>query len=251
MIEFTHRLTSGLAFLFVLGLLIWVLRATPKRHIARTGAILSIFFMVVEALIGAGLVIFKLVAGDTSTMRALYLSGHLVNTFLLTASIGLTAWWLNSGLRPQIKRSGALGLIFLIGITSTLVLGVSGVIAALGDTLFPVASFSEGLRQDFSATSHFLIRLRILHPVIAISVGLLLITISILASMIRPGVATNRLAALVVIVVLVQFMVGFINVWLLAPIWLQLFHLLLADLVWLALILLAASVFGLKVDSRL
>ncbi|MGH9899255.1 MAG: COX15/CtaA family protein [Pyrinomonadaceae bacterium] len=249
-IEFTHRLTSGVAFLFVLGLLIWVFRATSKKHIARTGAILSIVFMVLEALIGAGLVIFKLVAGDTSMTRAVYLSCHLVNTFLLLASIGLTAWWLSGGIRPQIRKSGLLGLILLIGIIATLVLGVSGAIAALGDTLFPVTSFSEGFKQDFSTTAHFLIRLRILHPIIAIIVGLFLIAISVLVSMIRPGVATNRLATLVAIIVLVQLMIGFINVWLLAPVWLQLFHLLLADLVWLALILLTASVFGAKVRSE-
>jgi heme A synthase len=34
---------------------------------------------------------------------------------------------------------------------------------------------------------------------------------------------------------------GFVNVWLLAPVWMQLTHLLVADLLWIALVVMAAS----------
>ena len=50
--------------------LAWTFRAFPKRHAARLGAVLSTVFMFSEALIGATLVKFGLVAHDASPARA-------------------------------------------------------------------------------------------------------------------------------------------------------------------------------------
>jgi heme A synthase len=240
MVEFTHRLTSGVAFLLVVGLLVWAWRAFPPGHQVRLGAVASMVFMVLEALVGAGLVLFELVAENDSIARALAISVHLVNTFLLLAAISLTAWWA-SGARPvRLQRDIRTGS-FAIAFLGMLVLGMSGAVTALGDTLFPSGTLAQALRDDFSPTAHILIRLRVLHPTIAVAVSLYLILISnwIARQMQNPQV--NRLSKLLILFVVIQMSAGVLNVFLLAPIWMQLLHLLLSDALWITLVLLAAT----------
>ena len=244
MIEFTHRLTSGVALLLVLVLFIWGFRKYEKYHPVRLGAVLSLIFIITEALVGAGLVIFEWVADDASTGRAVSIGVHLVNTFLLLASLTLTAWWASGGRKVQLRNQGIFLWLYLAGCIGVVLIGISGAITALGDTLFPIESLQEGIKQDFASSSHFLIRLRIWHPVIATIVGLYLIFISLLLGMFREAKVTRRLAAALSILFLVQLFAGMINLILLAPIWMQLLHLLLADLVWIILILLGANAFS-------
>ena len=71
LIEFTHRLTSGLAFLLVLGMLIWALRAYPKGHRVRKASGAAMIFIISESLVGAGLVLFEWVAGNISASRVI------------------------------------------------------------------------------------------------------------------------------------------------------------------------------------
>ncbi|HEV2764869.1 MAG TPA: COX15/CtaA family protein [Pyrinomonadaceae bacterium] len=241
LIELTHRATSGVALLLVLALPFWAFRAFPKKHPARLGSVLSVVFILTEALVGAGLVLFELVAGNASLARALFMSVHLANTFVLVAWLTLTAWWGAGEARPRLRGHGGLGLSVGAALAGMLVLGVSGALAALGDTLFPSATLAEGLRQDFSPTAHFLVRLRLLHPTLAVAVGLLLLFTAALACRTRPHRQTHRLAFALLVLFAVQLGAGLLNVWLLAPVWLQLLHLLLADLNWIALVLLAAS----------
>src|SRR3954468_6925819 len=92
LVEFAHRATSGLAFLLVVALVVWAFRAFRRGHAVRAAAVASGVFIVTESLIGAGLVLLRLVADNASVARALYLSVHLVNTFLLVAALALTAW---------------------------------------------------------------------------------------------------------------------------------------------------------------
>ena len=241
MIEFTHRASSGIAFLLVLGMLIWALRKFPRGNRIRRGAIFSMLFMITEALVGAGLVLFELVAENTSTTRALSISVHLLNTFLLIACISLTAWWASGGRPIKIEAKDSSAWLLAIGFIAVLILGISGALTALGDTLFPVSSIEEGLRQDFSPTAHFLVRLRILHPTIAVIVGIyLIIIISWVFSRMRHR-ENMILGRLTILLILIQLLAGLINVYLLAPVWMQLIHLLLADLVWIGLVLFAAD----------
>jgi heme A synthase len=240
-VEFTHRLSSGLAFLLVVGLALWAFRSYPRRDPVRLGASLSLGFMVVEALIGAGLVLFGLVADNTSAYRAISISIHLVNTFLLLASLTLTAWWASRGRSIPPKSLQLPVWVFFLAFLGVLVIGVTGAITALGDTLFPAASLSEGLRQDLSPAAHFLIRLRLLHPVIAVLVGLFLIIAARLTMAGSVAPMTTTLARALTALVILQLGVGAVNVILLAPVWMQLFHLLLADLTWIALVLLTAA----------
>ncbi len=194
---------------------------------------------------GAGLVLFELVAHNTSIARAVYLSVHLVNTFLLVAALTLVAWWA-TGESRKAEGGRRKGLAWMFGacLLGTLVLGVSGAIAALGDTLFPVSSLAHGLEQDFAPAAHFLLRLRIFHPAIAIAVGAGLVAAATIAARARPQIGTKRLSRILTTLVFLQLAFGALNVWLLAPIGMQLVHLLLADLLWMTLVMLAASALG-------
>lgn len=247
LIEFTHRLSSGLALLLVIGLIIWAFRQYPPGHPVRLGAGLSMFFMITEALVGAGLVLFELVAYDTSTARALVIALHLINTFLLLAFLVLTAWWASGGRPVQFKGQGGLGWMMALAFLAMLLLGASGAVTALGDTLFPATSLAEGLQQKFSPTAHFLVRLRLWHPLIAIAVGAYaVVVIGLVKSRLTDPLA-GRLGRVFTVLYFVQLASGALNVVLLAPIWLQLWHLLLSDALWIILVLFATVTFAQRV----
>lgn len=241
LIEFTHRLTSGIVLVMVVILVIWAWRAYPRGHRVRLGALWSLIFTIIEALVGAGLVLFELVADNDSTARAVSMAVHLVNTFLLLAAVTLTAWWASGGPAVRLKHQGVVGWLLGLGFAAMLVVGASGAVTALGDTLFPAESLAEGLREKFSPTAHLLIRLRVLHPVLAIATGFYLFFVARLVSRLRPDPAIERFARATMLLFAVQLVAGAVNVALLAPVWMQLLHLLLADLVWITLVLLAAS----------
>jgi len=241
LIEFSHRLMSGVALLLVIGLLVWVWRAVPRSHPARLGAGFSMFFIITEALVGAGLVLFQWVAKDVSLGRVISIAVHLVNTFFLLAALTLTAWWASGGQPVRLRGQGKTIWIFGLALLGVLLLGISGAITALGDTLFPAASLSEGMQQDLSATANFLVRLRIWHPFIAVSVGIYLAVFAFRFILSGAHVLVRQLAGIFSGLFLVQLTAGAVNVILLAPVWMQLVHLMLADSVWIILVLLAAS----------
>jgi heme A synthase len=152
LVELTHRLTSGAALLLVVGLVWRSRRLFPKGDQVRRGAFWSLIFILIEALLGAALVKFNLVAGNASVARAFVMSIHLVNTFVLLALLSLTAWWAMGAPPVRLRGQGKVNAIFAAGLCGTLLIAVSGAIAALGDTLFPARSLAEGMRQDFSPT---------------------------------------------------------------------------------------------------
>jgi heme A synthase len=250
-IEFTHRLSSGAVLLMVLLELVWAFRAFPKGHLARRGAAASMFFMLTEALIGAALVLFEYVAHDKSVGRAAWMSIHLVNTFFLIAAITSTAFWSKGDARLRIRDQGSVVVLVIAGTVGTLVVGVSGAIAALGDTLFAAPSLARGFADDLSPAAHFLQQLRVIHPIAAVLVAVFLLYArgAIAAQRHSPAVrrASRALAALVV----AQIGLGFLNLALLAPVWMQLVHLLVADLVWVTFVLLAAAALDERVAAEL
>jgi heme A synthase len=230
-----------LALLLVVGALIWAFRAYAPKHRLRRYASAAMFFILMEAAIGAGLVLFEMVAENKSIARALWMSAHLINTFLLVGALALMAWTATTGERFDIRGQSSINWIFAAAIVATLILGVSGAVTALGATLFPVASLAEGLRQDLSPTAHVLIRLRFFHPFIAIGVSGFLILTAFFARSRRTGVEVRRWSTLLITIVMAQLGAGAVNLLLHAPTWLQLVHLLLSDLVWIALVLLGFS----------
>jgi heme a synthase len=248
LIEFSHRLTSGLALVGVIGLYLWTRQLRPAGDAARRAASASVVFMLSEAAVGAGLVLFRLVADNASMARALFMAAHLTNTFVLLAAMTLTAWWLSGGAVPRPRQHPRLAGGWALSAALFLVASISGAVAALGDTLYPSASLAEGLRADLSTTSHVLIRLRMLHPVLAVSAAVVAMLIA--PRLVRDDDANGqRLARAVVVIAGLQLLAGITNVLLLAPIWMQLTHLLLADAVWISLVLLGAQVLSGRATS--
>ena len=247
LVEFSHRLTSGLALLLVLGLVLWS-RAFPPRGLVRRAAWASLILVIVEALIGAGLVLFGWVAEDTSSARAIAVALHLVNTLLLLAALTVTAW---AAGRPQsiiVRWGGRWQLGFVAGLAAVAALGATGAITALGDTLFPARSLAEGLAADVASGSHPLIRLRVIHPVLALAAGGYVLALAGAAR--ACGSRAARTGGWLMALVLTQWIAGAANVILLAPVGLQILHLLLADLVWIMLVVLMLEVGEAGVPAR-
>jgi heme A synthase len=243
-IEFTHRLSSGLVLVLVLVMIIWAFRLFPKGHLIRKSTSFVMFFTITEALVGAGLVLLGLVADNDSIARAFAMMIHLVNTFFLLAALVITAWWSTFGVPEKITFKGKKWGYHLGGLLGILILGASGAVTALGDTLFPATSLVEEFWKDLSPSAHILIRLRIFHPIIAVAVGLFIIR---LALWVRENAKDPWIRGVSVILIgsyLLQFAIGVINVLLLAPVPVQLIHLLFADLIWMSAFLLSALVMG-------
>jgi heme A synthase len=230
-IEYTHRAMTGVDGPLVLLLAIWAWRIFPRPHPAWKAATLSGVFLVTEALLGALLVKIQHVAQNADAYTE---SAHLVNTMTLLACLTLTAWF-GAG-NPPPKLRGRAAWTAAISLGAMMMLSITGTIAALGDTLFPAPTLAAGLARDFSATSSLLLRLRVLHPFVAAAVGAWLAIYAI------GRLRIARMGALrVVVLVWVQLLVGLVNFLLQAPVWMQIVHLLVADLLWISLVLLCAT----------
>jgi len=247
LIEFTHRAMSGLDGILIFLVMLWAFRAYPPRHLARRGAALSFGFVVTEALIGAALVKLEHVAQNASVGRAWSLSCHLMNTLALLACLALTAFWSTADTsedaqpsRQQARAPVPARWAASSGLLLFVLTGISGAIAALGDTLFPAASLAAGFRQDFDPAASIFLRLRWFHPFLAVIAAAFL---SLYAARVAARVpAAKPYAGRFVALVGLQIAAGVLNLVLLAPVWMQIVHLLLADLIWIAVVLLAAEV---------
>ncbi|PWU06903.1 MAG: cytochrome oxidase assembly protein [Terriglobia bacterium] len=236
-IEFTHRATSGLDVLLVAVLIVWAFRVSPPAHAVRLGSVLSGVFLTTEALIGALLVKLEHVARNASVGRAYSLSAHLINTLTLLACLTLTVWWAIGGGRLRWRRRE----FWPVAAGTALIVATSlmGAITALGDTLFPASSLAAGFRQDFDRAASIFVRLRLFHPLLAVSTAGYLAFWGVAARARLPRV--KPLVDSLLVLLAAQLTAGVLNLLLLAPVWLQMIHLLLADLVWIAFVLLSAS----------
>jgi cytochrome c oxidase assembly protein subunit 15 len=233
LIEFTHRITSGIALALV-AVLVWrVYRSLPRGHRARKAVTWAGVFVMVEAGLGAMLVLFEWVAYDVSVARTVAVPIHLVSTLALLASLTLTAHWVGGSPPPRWQRRGWLLIAGGVGVA---LVAASGGVTALADTLFPSDSISSSLATSFDSAEHFLARLRVAHPLVAVVVGLSLIWI------VRSLGQDRRSGRVVVGLVIAQFAAGVLNVVLLTPLWLQLTHLVLADTLWVTYVLFGADV---------
>ena len=237
LIEFTHRLMTGADGFLVLALLAGAFLVWHKGSPVRKGAVLSTFFLVTEALVGAALVLFEHVADDRSVGRVWWMALHLVNTLFLLASLTLTAWWASGGRALRLRGQGRVAAAMLLAVFATIVVGTTGAITALGDTLYPKQQV--GIHEAAAAT--FLERLRIVHPIVAVLTALYVVLAGAIARRMRPSPATVRLSRLLAALFAAQVVAGTINVILLAPVWMQIVHLLLADAVWIALVCTTAA----------
>lgn len=245
-IEFFHRITSGLSLILTIGLLVWSRRAFPKGHLARLGAGLAMLFMISESLVGAGLVLFRLVGEDASLARAVVAPIHLINTLFLIGSLTLTAWWSSHPeQRPVWKGQGWVGWALGLGFVGILGVAASGALTSLGDALFPVRNTAEAVGRALTPGEHFLVQLRIYHPFIAVLVSVYVVLMANLVANLRPGTYTKLFARMAGVVFILQLGVGYLNVHQAAPLYTQLPHLLLSDAVWLTWLLLTVSALSL------
>ena len=240
LIEFTHRMMTTLDSMATIALCVWAFLAFPKKHAVRRYSIYALLFLLIEALLGAGLVLFRYVAHDLSAGRAWYLSLHLTNTMLLMGAYTITAWL------AYREQNGVklwnMSLCLRIAVLTAFIVSITGAIAALGDTLFPATSLGNGVAQDFALGSSLLLRLRLLHPAVAVLSASYLLWVAFGAMQGRGEGNPLRTAGWrVAVMVFVQVLAGFTNVYLLAPVWMQLLHLLIGDVLWIALVLLVCE----------
>jgi cytochrome c oxidase assembly protein subunit 15 len=241
LIEFTHRITSGLSLFAVVGLLAWTFGGTVRRHLARTAAVAAVVLTLIEAILGALLVKLGYTAQSQSPMRPAFLALHLTNTLLLLAAITLTAHLLSRKkgfLRGSVRLTAPFGAV--VAVIVVMVVGVTGSLAALGDTLFPATSLGMALAQDFSAASGWLVRWRWTHPTIAFLASIVLIWLLVRAAQHKTHWDNRGLSALILLLLASVYVLGVLDVVLLAPVWVQVAHLLAADTLWAALVVLTA-----------
>jgi len=236
LIEFTHRLTSGLSGVLVLAMVIWAFRAYPRGHIVRLGALLSLFFIITEALVGMSLVRYEWVARNVSYERAVVMAVHLANTLLLLGAFTLTAYWASGGARFRLRGQGWTGAGVLGALLLMMLVGMGGAVTALGDTLQQL-----GAIQQSPVIGQTLLALRIYHPWMAILVSVYMITVLTAIALQRPTRLTLRLAVAFNLLYVGQLLLGALNVWLKAPVWMQLIHLAITDALWVMLVIFAAG----------
>ncbi len=241
LVEFTHRLMSGGALILILTLLVWTWLAARKGHLARWTAAIALVLVLNEALLGALLV--TVAAHSASPVRGVFLfSCHLTNTLLLVAALALTAEFLSN---VHFRATTALrhgGLLFpTLGILATLLVGVSGSLVALGETMYPSSSLLEAVRQDFSPAAPVLLRLRWIHPASAFLAGAFIAWL-LVQSFRRSAPSKMRgLGTAVFSTLIAQYLIGVFDVLWQQPTWLQILHLLGANVFWIFLVLLTEN----------
>jgi heme a synthase len=237
-IELTHRAMSGIALVLVVAMFVWGRRAFTPGHSARRWAGWALVFILTEALLGASLVLLGHVARNESVGRVYSLATHLINTFLLLASLALTARYAT---QPASRRNRLFSLSTSGPLIALVLVAVAGVITALGDTLFPSHSVAEGIREDFSSTASFLIRLRIIHPILALGAGFVVALVALPEYKARHTARLRVLSGWLLALFAAQFAAGALSIMLQAPLPIQLLHLLLADTLWITLVLFTAE----------
>jgi heme a synthase len=248
-IEFSHSISSALAFFTVLALVIWAFRRFAKGHPVRKTAIGSFIFIVTEAAVGAGLVLTGNTAGNLTAARPFWMAGHLINTFILLAFLTLTARSASGGRPLSFDHERKYIFSLLLGAAAIFLVSITGSVAALASMIFPVGTLAEGLASDFSPTSSILLRLRLSHPVSAILCGVFLIFLTGWLAK-ELGDSARRWSNVLSILVLVQLGFGTATLLTLAPIVMQLGHLLLVDLIWISYVLFSAAVLSNPIEVR-
>lgn len=246
-IEYSHRLLS-LSALVLGGWLLSRAFRTRRERPALFGAALAAFvFLILEALLGAATVLLGLTGENETVGRGVMVASHLVNSVLLVGALTVTLVYarVRAPRAPKLRGQGLVGVTLLVGLAGMLLLIFSGGIAAMGNTMFPSESLAAGLAADFDPASHLLIRLRLLHPIIAITVGVYLILSLGLSWWLKPVAEARGLGRTLFSVYLAQLIVGTLNLTLLGPIALQLLHLLLAVLAFSLLSALTVFTLGL------
>lgn len=245
-VEFAHRMMSGLFGILIVILFFYGRRVFPRTDataIRLRGALLaSLIFTISEALLGAKLVLAGLVTENDSILRLIVMSLHHINSLLLSGSVALVVLFasgivsdtsLNS--KEQQKQLGprlrlTLLLLFVL-------VAITGGFAALSSTLFPSSSLLGGLQEDFSESAHYLLRLRLSHPILATLVGGGIALLFWLRSQkAELSTAVRKATLQVSLMFIVGIVFGYLTLFSLSPVWMKLVHLLFAHMMWIFLL---------------
>jgi heme A synthase len=240
-IEWTHRASTMVLGPILLALAIWAFVSFKKGSPVRKAALGVLLFTAIEAWIGRHLVLNKLVVDDASTQRAIWMSLHLANILSLMACLTLTAWFSRNAPRVRWREHGKLAVLWAASFIGVILLAITGALSALGDTLYPATSLVAGIRQDFAAEAALLLRTRPLHPLTATLVSAFVAWTIVQTLRTRPTPQIRKMGPVVLVLLGAQYIFGWWNLLILAPIWAQLTHLLLANLLWVSLVALGAA----------
>jgi len=232
-IEFTHRSLTGICTALVIVLIAWTFRETKPRHHARRFAVWTGLLLIVEGALGAVLVLGHYTDKNASNMRVFVQSIHFTSTMMLLGAMALT-WRALTPQRYPLQYNRSVRKLVVWNLAANILAGAAGSVAALADTIFPSPSLRQGLEADFDPASPLIVHMRWVHPAAALLATVLVL---MLATRIGPLQRARKLFALI----LLQVMLGVADILLLAPVTLQALHLLVADLLWIALISLSAE----------
>ncbi len=242
-IEFAHRITSTLDGFLVILLVIFAYRIFGKHSVVFRWSLVGLAFIIIEGLLGRLLVVREWVAMDMSAERALVVAIHLANTYLLLAALAVTAWTSQRWERVEWRGNKLANRLLIAGLVGVMVFSAMGAVTALGDTLFPAQSLLSEIPKDFDPASHFLIQLRVIHPLMAILTSVCLFFGLIYLMKRGFGEKVNQQAKWMLAVMFLQILAGGMTILTLAPIYMQIIHLLLADTFWLVFVVLALEIY--------
>ena len=230
-IEWIHRATSGLFGIVVLILVVWSFLKFPLRHPVCKSVLCVFLFTISEALIGARLVLAGLTGSNTSPVRMLTMNLHLLNSLLLVSSL-FVCWRFSIGRRFSFSwQSFTPILVFLM-------IAVFGSVSSLASSLFPSHSLWEGLALDFNPESPWLIRLRLLHPLLALILGGAFLYYCFFKDKPEQGDKAQTCSRKIFIICLCLLLLsGLMNLLLLSPVFLKLTHLLIVYLLVMSFVL--------------
>ncbi|MEO7673252.1 MAG: COX15/CtaA family protein [Pyrinomonadaceae bacterium] len=254
-IEFSHRITSALDGLIVIALLVWAFRLWYVNRSAAHSYILKMaagafVFVLIEGALGAGLVLTGNTAETLTPARPFWMAAHLVNTLVLLSLLTVTAWSASSERRIALGRESKHLRWIAVGAILIFLVGISGSVAALSSMIFPSGTIAEGITKDFSPTSHILLRVRPFHPIIAVTAAAFLIFWAGWLKANAPGSKSLvKWANILSTLVAVQIAFGALTLLTLAPILMQLGHLLLADAIWIAFVLLSLDLLAAPAEA--
>lgn len=247
-IEFAHRAATAVLGLVLVAFVIAAIRSgTAGRDLRRGLAWVGGFFLG-EVAIGALLVVAGWVDTDASIGRVIVVPMHLVNTFFLLAAVVLVVHVANGGTWPRSDRSRQSDRIGFVILGVLLLVAATGALNALADTLYPPDTLLEGIREEFGAAAPFLVRLRVLHPVIAVGGGIAA-AMALRSASFDPDGSVGGLANVAAAVVGLAAVIGILNVVLLTPVEVQLVHLLVADVLWVLASLAVIRVIAAQTES--
>ena len=242
-IELIHRVTSTADGFLVILLVLFAFRTYGKKSNVFRWAVAALVFIIIEGLLGRMLVVREWVADNVSVIRAVAVAVHLTNTYILLLTLTTTAWLASKGKEVKFRKLRIVNNLLIPAIFLAILFSAMGAITALGDTLFPSESLITGFQKNFDPTANFLIRLRVIHPILAIlTSGYILFVIRFIQTK-QLGGEVDRRGRWLQGVIFVQVFAGGITVLTLAPIVMQILHLFFADVFWISLVLYSLEVF--------